>query len=327
MQTTDSQRLKSMGISLRMARENLRFSFRELAELSGVSASHILRMESGEFDFSVSKFIRVTESLGLSVGIVLESAMFNRCPRERLRHIREDEFLAVADRNNSKTPPEKLDCALEMRSFVQGVAEMVAALIASSNPVGLSDHLSHSFEKVNFRIDEFALSKHLIGLKHYERHAMVEALLEDPYNKLKNFGVIDDELLFEFCEWARGKNMPADLGWSYQLSWAGSHIARPKPVPAPSLPKDKSPGTTKNHLTERSEFRTTSGDMKSALKGLLDKVRKLTKPSGMKAKLAADLGVPQARVSEWLSGKYDPAGETTLQLLHWVEQQERQPSR
>jgi transcriptional regulator with XRE-family HTH domain len=77
-------------------------------------------------------------------------------------------------------------------------------------------------------------------------------------------------------------------------------------------------------LTTASDFRKVSGDMKSAMKALLDKVRKLSEPSGMKAKLAAGLGVPQARVSEWLSGKYDPSGETTLKLLHWVEQQERQ---
>lgn len=76
-------------------------------------------------------------------------------------------------------------------------------------------------------------------------------------------------------------------------------------------------------LTQTSNFRNTPGEMKLTLKGLLNEVRKLTEPSGMKARLAADLKVPQARVSEWLSGKHDPSGEMTLQLFNWVENQKR----
>jgi DNA-binding transcriptional regulator YiaG len=44
-----------------------------------------------------------------------------------------------------------------------------------------------------------------------------------------------------------------------------------------------------------------------------------------KGDLARSLKVPLPRVSEWLSGRVMPSGETTLRLLHWVEQQERQP--
>jgi len=57
---------------------------------------------------------------------------------------------------------------------------------------------------------------------------------------------------------------------------------------------------------------------------LMKRLQRLTEPSGMKGKLAKALGVPQPRVSEWLAGKYEPSGETTLRLLHWVGQQERQ---
>lgn len=79
----------------------------------------------------------------------------------------------------------------------------------------------------------------------------------------------------------------------------------------------------KGQLTQGSEFRNPPSGMKLTLSALMDKVRKLAKPLGMKARLASELGVPPARVSEWLSGKHDPSGEVTLQLLHWVEQQER----
>jgi transcriptional regulator with XRE-family HTH domain len=76
-------------------------------------------------------------------------------------------------------------------------------------------------------------------------------------------------------------------------------------------------------LTITSEVRKVS-DVKSEIQKLLERVRALVSAKGMKAKLATSLGVPQSRLSEWLGGKCDPSGETTLRLLHWVEQQERQ---
>ncbi len=75
-------------------------------------------------------------------------------------------------------------------------------------------------------------------------------------------------------------------------------------------------------LTQESEFRKVE-TVKSELQDLLDRVQKLTEPKGMKAQLAKYLGVPQSRVSEWLSGKYAPAGEIALKLLKWANQNEK----
>ncbi len=79
----------------------------------------------------------------------------------------------------------------------------------------------------------------------------------------------------------------------------------------------------KSALDTNTEVRNSTSEMKLTLEALLSKVRHLTEPVGMKAKLAADLGVPATRVSEWLAGKHDPSGEVTLQLLNWVERQKR----
>jgi DNA-binding transcriptional regulator YiaG len=59
---------------------------------------------------------------------------------------------------------------------------------------------------------------------------------------------------------------------------------------------------------------------------LIGRLRRLTAPVGMKGGLAKALGVPRPRVSEWLSGKTAPGGETTLKMLRWVQEQESQPS-
>lgn len=61
-----------VGAVLRSARNFLNVSIRELAKVSGVSTSQILRIESGEFDAKVSTLLRICRHLGVPAGLVLE---------------------------------------------------------------------------------------------------------------------------------------------------------------------------------------------------------------------------------------------------------------
>jgi transcriptional regulator with XRE-family HTH domain len=78
----------------------------------------------------------------------------------------------------------------------------------------------------------------------------------------------------------------------------------------------------KNVLTVTSENSKSEG-VKTEMQKLLDTVRRLTQATGKKKALAKFLRVPQPRISEWLSGKYEPGGQNTLKLINWVQQQER----
>ena len=51
-------------------------SVRDLSRITGISPSHILRIESGEFDFTTTKFLRLAEALGLPTSSILEPALF-----------------------------------------------------------------------------------------------------------------------------------------------------------------------------------------------------------------------------------------------------------
>jgi transcriptional regulator with XRE-family HTH domain len=64
--------------------------------------------------------------------------------------------------------------------------------------------------------------------------------------------------------------------------------------------------------------------VKHSLPNLLDRLEKATQEHGKKSELANFLGVELVSVSKWLSGAREPGGETTLKMLTWVEQQERQ---
>jgi transcriptional regulator with XRE-family HTH domain len=109
----------------------------------------------------------------------------------------------------------------------------------------------------------------------------------------------------------------ADEGWFW-----GYKVVPASPgemVPLPSGLKD----SYKKVLHTFTEF-SKSGGMNLNMAALIERLGRLTEPVGMKGKLAKALGVPQPRVSEWLSGKNAPGGETTLKMLRWVQEQESQ---
>ncbi len=64
--------------------------------------------------------------------------------------------------------------------------------------------------------------------------------------------------------------------------------------------------------------------VKPKLPELLKRLNEATRERGTKSALAKFMGVPLPKISQWLSGTHEPGGETTLRLLQWVEQQERQ---
>ena len=77
------------------------------------------------------------------------------------------------------------------------------------------------------------------------------------------------------------------------------------PLTSPSL-KSRTPGV---------DIRTL-GELRAVLRA------KITQKGDM-ARMARALIVPQARVSEWLSGKKEPGGKMTLRLLEWIKEPER----
>jgi transcriptional regulator with XRE-family HTH domain len=103
-------------------------------------------------------------------------------------------------------------------------------------------------------------------------------------------------------------------------NWLTAERALAKQIGQSAMPPWIYPGDSKKKsLTTSSENRNNPTVMNFTMSALLNEVRDLTRARGMRSRLANDLGVPEARVSEWLSGKYEPSGETTLRLLAWVK--------
>ncbi|MBI5384449.1 MAG: helix-turn-helix transcriptional regulator [Verrucomicrobia bacterium] len=95
------------------------------------------------------------------------------------------------------------------------------------------------------------------------------------------------------------------------------------PAQAASGKRDKAENIGENNLKEKS-LKSTKLRVTPDLASLLERLNQATAARGQKMALAQTLGVPPARVSEWLSGKKEPGGAVTLRLLDWVEEWERQ---
>jgi DNA-binding transcriptional regulator YiaG len=83
------------------------------------------------------------------------------------------------------------------------------------------------------------------------------------------------------------------------------------------------PNLSKKDLAEIRELANMPG-MQSDIEGLRRRLNRATAQRGVKTALAVYLTVPLSCVSDWLSGKREPGGDTTLKLLRWVMQQEAQ---
>jgi DNA-binding transcriptional regulator YiaG len=102
-------------------------------------------------------------------------------------------------------------------------------------------------------------------------------------------------------------------------AFINSHDSPGQP-PASSLAPKTNPKKVLTTISLKSKER----GVKTEVQKLIELVKRKASKPGAKSQLARTLGVAPARISEWLSGEKEPGGEYTLQLLHWVEQQERQ---
>jgi transcriptional regulator with XRE-family HTH domain len=71
-----SYRLEAMGTIVKMARQNLGLSLREMGRRTGVSYQQIKNIEAGSFGTTISTFCHICRGLGIPPGLLLEDSLF-----------------------------------------------------------------------------------------------------------------------------------------------------------------------------------------------------------------------------------------------------------
>jgi transcriptional regulator with XRE-family HTH domain len=326
----DGQRLKIIGLLLNRARQNLRYSYRELGKIADVSPSQILRMESGEFDYSLTKFLRIAEALGLSVGIILEAAMYRMIPRPEFSEFNNDEIEAFVKKllGLDEIGPDNIesleDSAFFIRQLIRSLAEVVSALVLSSHIDGMCFYFNPAFAPLRDKIEGFAHLYSGSWNTHLERVALLKSLMQNPFLKLRSLGILDDKILGDYLLWC--KKNPDLTPELISCSWAASHISMPVTTQESGENLQGESKSSKEGLDKSAAMpHDADASMKiNSLPKLIGKLKKLTKVRGQKAALAKKFNVSRQAVDQWLSGDAKPSAETTFALLNWAEEREGQ---
>ena len=308
--------LEVIGKCFAQCRANLKMSVRELSGITGISPSHLLRIESGEFDFTITKFLRLTEALGLPSAWVIEPPLFTT---RAVHHIRAG---LEAERDfQSFTGNDEIKGGL-VTDLILTIYRVVLGLLLSQNPHGLLDAINFPFRESNVRLRRFADSLDR-EMSHTERLHLVEALAARPFRKMKSLNLLDDAMLESFLVWSRENSIDyrrLRLVCGVPDEWPAAPAGVGGATPGARQASINAAENEKEHLTDAYGMRNVP-DVKAQWPALLKDVIARTKPRGMKAALAADLGVAAPRINEWIKETGRPTAEVALKLreLFYVE--------
>jgi len=303
---------ETIGKSVRKWRQKSGITLRELESRSGVSHSEISKVESGNQSCRLETFIRICTAMGLPAGYILDNSVAFSSKQFEMP-IEHHDLTTEISKNNEVFKAVFVSVMAEWVAFV-------AQIIVCSHPVQKAASVNYPSPDIKNRFIE--LGYYLESLYQPEKRLeLLRSLKERPLDVLQ-------ELKLE------PTGFIAKLKSMFESEEAGgfAEVKRKMDLipynPEIKISLESQPlQTIKNldsHLPYSSSSAKLSADVKKQLPSLLERLNRATKETGKMSALADHLKVPLASVSRWLSGKREPGGETTLQMLKWVEAQERQ---
>ncbi len=324
--------LRELGALFAAARRTSGLSLKAISGITEISPSHILRMESGEQDFTVTKFSRLCDALGIPVGLALECSRLHTREffRKNAPFHAESPQLAIklfggVYNKASAIDAEKLSQNTTYSEAIEWLlvtaSRTVAALLMSANPELLARQVHGPPAAVRERLLSFAGRIDPLASV-TERLGILKSLAARPYSKLKALGILDDKIVFDYIVSKAYKS-------SYEPSFNIQRFLLAEPETAGVLDSDLEGAAKPSLKLDLTETLTQSNiaDVKPLWPALKRRLQSATSETGKKTELAKFLKLDLTRVSQWLTdskSSREPGAEYALQMLHWVEQQERQ---
>lgn len=195
-----------VGEFLRMARHDHALSLRQLAAKSKVSASQLLRIESGEFDVRLSALLRAAAALGIPAGVVLEQGWRpspgfygKRLGELGLRGL----VKAGADAHGKSEGRSKLH---KLIPFFANCCMAVGYLARSSNPPKLVKIIGFPFDELKTVFFNVAEAINLFAFA--DRLSVLEELQDDPLSLLIRLKIAVPEITELFLQEAARREHP-----------------------------------------------------------------------------------------------------------------------
>jgi len=215
-------RQEALGEMLRKARHSCHLSLRELAKASGLSAGHICRIESGEFEIQLPTFVRLAVPLGVPCGTILERAISVNV-MHYLQAVKEDpELTPFIPRDGLKSKK-----AIEERDrrgllFLCNLCAGLSYLLKSSNPVRLVEAIDFPTQNLKTQFARAAEEIHST-YDSFSRISDLDDLRKFPAQVLTKHQVLTKELVAEAFS-GQGRES-ASAPWAHPKMWRGSEIA------------------------------------------------------------------------------------------------------
>jgi transcriptional regulator with XRE-family HTH domain len=293
------QREIEIGRRLKEARLSLRCPRTYLAQRVGVHRAVIVRLELGQMLLKYSLGQRLCNELNVSQAWLLKGVGF---PKPRI---------PIADELNSKIKPNMPFSKAFDRFIWPRLGPRARRLLAVGRSVGIRTRFSHPVGLPKERVFQWLLLREIEA-----------ALAKVPPELHKQFWRMLSTAMDRFCETnklERGRlrvlrptNWPENRVTPPNIQ---QHVATSDMMQLGWTEKSSSSVLTDITLWRKTSAMTEMDLLRARLKKALQGVKK--------GDFAAAFHVPLPRLSEWLSGRVIPSGETALRLLTWVERLER----
>lgn len=192
---------KLVAECLRRARQYRGVSLRELAAKSKVSASQILRIESGEFDIRLSTLLKVATCLGVPAGLIIEQGIVIS-PGFYAKRIGEGGLSGVGKMAGAVSHA----AVSRLIVFFAQCAVAVAYLLRSSNPQKIAGTFSFPFSALETEI--LRLAKVIDELGFADRLALMRDLAEEPLDVLIREKIASAKMAKLFLQTAQKQEHP-----------------------------------------------------------------------------------------------------------------------
>lgn len=293
---------QAVGCNVRQIRQALRYAQPEFASLLGITRAQLAAIEAGKTALRYRTALRLRELFGEAEGKIADAV----------------ELCALAGTPKDLSIPSDAwppDSDKTIGIGPQTLLSEVAAMVIYDK----RSHTSHMRVGGGRPVEttpRFSQGSFRRWIEDAVREVVHQMLAAIPDGSLGRF----------WCNWqdwadqvhVEVPELPADMARAFFLELATRHSGQSPQAPAaPVVNQEK--GLTSEPLKD------TTPPVQPVMPTLIERLRRATKEHGRKTELAKWLGVPRQSVNGWLAGDKEPSGETTLRLLHWVEQEDRQP--
>ncbi len=185
-------RTENLGALLRALRSDRGISIARLEELTGVGHSEIHRVETGQTECRIESLVRMSASLGVKPGWVLDRTVWTNVSFFHKRILAEAGYKKLLERMGTHSPEARERLAEALAS----ACTLAALLLRCCDPVSRAGDVEYPQAEWKKRFTAYAVKLGAME-EGVDRAAILSGLLREPVRELGNQGLLPETALKE----------------------------------------------------------------------------------------------------------------------------------